>query len=95
MKGLEETDVRVPGPGNGTLSDPARRHALLQKPVQLLLDAGKRILPHVINASLFPFSPFFFGIQLLHLFFDGNLGNGDGQVNLGNTNPQEMVSEDA
>lgn len=65
---------------------------LLQKPVQLLLDAGERILPHVIDASLLPFSPFFLGTQLLDLLFDGNLENRHGQVNLGRTSRQKMVS---
>lgn len=64
---------------------------LLQKPVQLLLDAGEGILPHVIDASLLPFSPFFLGTQLLDLLFDGNLENRHGQVNLGRTSTQEKV----
>lgn len=64
---------------------------LLQKPVQLLLDAGERVLPHVIDASLLPVSPFLLRTRGLDLLFDGNLENGDSQVNLGKTKRQEAV----
>ena len=65
----------------------------LQEAVQLLLNPDKRILPQVIDASLLPLPPFLLRTQCLDLFFEGNLGDGDGQVHLGKTSPQEMVLE--
>lgn len=63
----------------------------LQEAVQLLLNPDKRILPQVIDASLLPLPPLLIGTQCL--FFDGNLRDGDGQVHLGKTSPQETVLE--
>ncbi|KAL0588198.1 hypothetical protein AAY473_039209 [Plecturocebus cupreus] len=58
---------------------------LLQEAVQLLLDAGKRVLPHVVNTSFLPLPPRFLRAQFLHFLFDGDLGNRDCQVHLGKT----------
>lgn len=76
-------------------ADTVRPPRSLQEAVQLLLDAGERVLPQVVDVTLLPLPPLLLGAQLRHLLLNGDLGQGHGQVHLRETGGWEVALDAA